>query len=49
MSIGRFATVLVLSALLVPGGVKADEPLELAVKATYLYKLAPFVTRPASA
>ena len=36
-------------ALLAVGAAKADEPLELAVKATYLYKLAPFVTWPASA
>lgn len=49
MSTGRIATVLALSALLAVGGAKADEPLELAVKATYLYKLAPFVTWPASA
>ena len=49
MSTGRFATVLTASALLVFGSAKADEPLELAVKATYLYKLAPFVTWPPSA
>ena len=49
MSTGPFATVLAVSALLAFGSAKADEPLELAVKATYLYKLAPFVTWPASA
>jgi len=49
MSTGRFATVLTLLALLALGSAKADEPLELAVKATYLYKLAPFVTWPAAA
>jgi len=49
MSTGRSATVLILLALLVFGSARADEPLELAVKATYLYKLAPFVTWPASA
>ena len=41
--------MLTLMALLMCGGARADEPLELAVKATYLYKLAPFVTWPASA
>lgn len=49
MKTGRSATLLALVALLVWGGARADEPLELAVKATYLYKLAPFVTWPASA
>lgn len=49
MSTGRFATALAASALLVSGSAKADEPLELAVKATYLYKLGPFVTWPPSA
>ena len=43
------ASLLALTALLVCGGARADEPLELAVKATYLYKLAPFVTWPAAA
>ena len=41
--------MLTLMALLMCGRARADEPLELAVKATYLYKLAPFVTWPASA
>jgi hypothetical protein len=49
MTTGRCATLLALTALLVCGSAGADEPLELAVKATYLYKLAPFVTWPASA
>ena len=49
MTIGRGPALLALTALLVCGGARADEPLELAVKATYLYKLAPFVTWPASA
>lgn len=41
--------MLALTALLVCSGARADEPLELAVKATYLYKLAPFVSWPPSA
>jgi len=49
MTTGRRATLLALTALLLCGAARADEPLELAVKATYLYKLAPFVTWPASA
>jgi hypothetical protein len=49
MGIGRAAALLALTALLVGGVARAEEPLELAVKATYLYKLAPFVTWPASA
>jgi hypothetical protein len=49
MKTGRSATLLALATLLAWGGARADEHLELAVKATYLYKLAPFVTWPASA
>jgi hypothetical protein len=49
MSIGRHATAVAVLALFAAGPSWADEPLELAVKATYLYKLAPFVTWPASA
>jgi hypothetical protein len=50
MKTGRSATFLALLALLAwSGGARADQPLELAVKATYLYKLAPFVTWPATA
>ena len=45
----RRAILLALTALLLGGGAAADEPLELAVKATYLYKLAPFVSWPGSA
>ena len=49
MKTGRRAILLALTALLLCGGAAADEPLELAVKATYLYKLAPFVSWPGSA
>ena len=49
MRTGGRAILLALTALLVCGGARADEPLALAVKATYLYKLAPFVTWPAAA
>ena len=49
MRTGRRALLLTLTAFLAAGAARADEPLELAVKATYLYKLAPFVTWPASA
>lgn len=49
MSIARRAILLSLVMLLAGGGAVAEEPLELAVKATYLYKLAPFVSWPASA
>jgi hypothetical protein len=49
MSTGRRAILLGLLALFAGGGAVAEEPLELAVKATYLYKLAPFVSWPAAA
>ena len=49
MRTGGRAILLALVALLVCGNATADEPLELAVKATYLYKVAPFVTWPATA
>ena len=49
MSIGRLATLLVLTVLSASLPARAEEPLELAVKATYLYKLAPFVTWPSTA
>ncbi len=49
MNTGRRAILLALTALLLCGGAATDEPLELAVKATYLYKLAPFVSWPGSA
>ncbi len=50
MRTGRGAILLGLTALLLLGGrARADEPLELAVKATYLYKLAPFITWPPGA
>ena len=41
--------VLLIAALLRPAAVSADTPLELAVKATYLYKFAPFVDWPVGA
>jgi hypothetical protein len=41
--------VLIVAALLRPAVLSADTPLELAVKATYLYKFAPFVDWPAGA
>lgn len=49
MKTGRIASAIAASALLALGSAKAEEPLELAVKATYLYKLAPFVTWPPTA
>ena len=49
MRTGRRALLLGLTALLLCGRASADEPLELAVKATYLYKLAPFITWPQGA
>ena len=49
MRTGCRAILLGLMALFTCGGAVADEPLELAVKATYLYKLAPFVSWPAAA
>ncbi len=49
MRTGRRAILLGLTALLLCGRANADEPLELAVKATYLYKLAPFITWPQGA
>ena len=49
MKTGRRAILLALTVLLLCGGAAADEPLELAVKATYLYKLAPFVSWPDAA
>ena len=49
MRTGRRAILLGLTALLLCGRASAEEPLELAVKATYLYKLAPFITWPSGA
>ncbi len=49
MRTGRRAILLGLTALLLSGRASAEEPLELAVKATYLYKLAPFITWPSAA
>ena len=49
MRTGRRAILLGLTVLLLAGRASAEEPLELAVKATYLYKLAPFITWPSAA
>jgi hypothetical protein len=45
----RFGALATLLCLLTPGVLRAGAPLEFAVKATYLYKFAPFVGWPAGA